>query len=388
LDVRAEFDNLAVKIAFDLRRMGNPGIGRYMKCLVEEILRQAPEHDYLLILAPDAGVIRSSSARVTQISSRAGYYSIREQLELPRVLREHKVDLLHSPHFLLPLLRPCPSVVTIHDVVYIACPQDLESQLGRFYYRAMMRASARLATRIITDSVFSKNEIVRYLHVDPGQITVIYPSVDAGFGRVSDLHVLESVRSKYAIDRDYILYAGIYKGRKNHTGLFRAFQLFLQRGVDAQLVIAGPMNEGERQLRNLAEELGISELVKFTGFVPDSELMALYSAARTYACPSHYEGFGFTVLEAMACGTPVVCSEAASLPEVAGDAALYANPLDVEAFAQALHRVFTNDSLCEELIKRGEKNLRRFSWKQTATRCLKTYDEVIGNAIRETIAFA
>ncbi len=375
-----------MKIAFDLRRMGNPGIGRYMKCLVEEILQQEPKHDYLLILAPEAGAIRSSSARVTRISSRAGYYSIREQVDLPRMLREHNVDLLHSPHFLLPLLRPCPTVVTIHDVVYIACPQDLESQLGRFYYRAMMRASARLATRLITDSVFSKNEIVRYLHVDPAQITVVYPSVDAGFGRVCDPCVLESVRSKYAIDRDYILYAGIYKGRKNHAGLFRAFQLFQHRGVEAQLVIAGPMNEGERRLRNLAEELGISERVKFTGFVPDFELMALYSAARAYACPSNYEGFGFTVLEAMACGTPVVCSEAASLPEVAGDAALYANPLDVEAFAQALHRVFTDDSLREEMIKRGEKNLRRFSWKQAATCCLAAYDDALTGAIRQPVA--
>src|SRR5437667_9866591 len=117
-----------MKIAFDLRRIENPGIGRYMKCLVEEILGRETEHDYLLILAPKAGdAIRSNSKRVQRVHARSHYYSLKEQIEIPRLLRENKVDLLHAPHFLLPLSRPCPAVVTIHDVVYIACAEDLPS---------------------------------------------------------------------------------------------------------------------------------------------------------------------------------------------------------------------------------------------------------------------
>jgi glycosyltransferase involved in cell wall biosynthesis len=289
VDVCSQLDGGSVKIAFDLRRIGNPGIGRYMKCLVEEILSQEPGHDYLLILPADAlGSIRSNSANVTQIPAKSGYYSIREQVELPRILREHKVDLLHSPHFLLPLSRPCPTVVTIHDVVYIACAQDMQSRLGRLYYSVMMHASSRLATRIITDSIFSKNEIVRLLRVDPGKVTVIYPAVDTAFRPVPDSGARRALLSEYGIDREYILYAGIYKGRKNHAGLFRAFQHFLAHGGEAQLVIAGPMNEGEDQLRRLANELRIAKHTVFTGFVTDFDLNALSPFSKPWhaACRS------------------------------------------------------------------------------------------------------
>jgi glycosyltransferase involved in cell wall biosynthesis len=374
-----------MRIAFDLRRIGNPGIGRYMKCLVEAILKQETDNEYLLLVPSDASdIIQSNSANVRRVVARSSYYSFREQIELPQILRTHKVDLLHSPHFLLPLSRPCPAVVTIHDVIYMACPEDLESKLGRLYYRAMMHASARLAVRIITDSIFSKNEIVRYLHVDPAKITVIYPAVDPGFRQISDAVAREAVFSKHGIGGDYIFYTGIYKARKNHAGLLKSFKRFLEFGGNGQLVIAGPLNEGERRLRTLAEELRISKQVIFTGFVDDAELCALYSAARVYACPSLYEGFGFTVLEAMACGTPVVCSEAASLPEVAGDAALRANANDAHAFGEALYQVFTDDDLRREMIGHGRQNLRRFSWEQAAKQCLQTYDEAVGGTISAT----
>lgn len=370
-----------MKIAFDLRRIGNPGIGRYMKCLVEAILKQRTEHEYLLLLPLNHPEISNSNfANVTRVFPRSPYYSIREQIELPRILREQKVDLLHSPHFLLPLSRQCPAVVTIHDVIYLACPEDLPSRLGRAYYTAMMHASARMAKRIITDSEFSKNEIVRYLHVDPEKIAVIYPAVDARFQESCEPAFLESILRKHSIDRDYIFYTGIYKPRKNHEGLLRAFNVFLSSGLDAKLVISGPIGDGERQLRALASTFGISERVIFTGFVDDDELHALYSGARVYACPSLYEGFGFTVLEAMASGIPVVCSRAASLPEVGGDAALYADAENAEEFAKALHAVFADGYLRRELVFCGKQNLSRFSWKSAAELCLQNYDAVLGTS--------
>src|SRR5437899_3958861 len=199
-----------MKIAFDLRRIGNPGIGRYMKCLAEAITAQAPENEYLLILPPGGDDLVNAPG-VEKICPRLKYYSLREQIELPRILGRHKIDLLHSPHFLLPLVRPCPAVATIHDVIYLACPQDLPSRAGRLYYRVMMNACARLATRIITDSEYSRKEIVRYLHADPAKIEVIYPGVDPGFCRVTDAARLDAVRGRYGLDRDYVLCAGVYK---------------------------------------------------------------------------------------------------------------------------------------------------------------------------------
>src|SRR5579864_2172113 len=187
-----------MKIAFDLRRIGNPGIGRYMKCLAEAVTAQAPENEYLLILPP-GGDDLVNAPRAEKICPQLKYYSLREQVELPRILSRHKVDLLHSPHFLLPLLGPCLAVATIHDVIYLACPQDLPSRAGRLYYKVMMNACARMATRLITDSDFSKKEIVRYLHADPAKIEVIYPSVDVKFQRIDDPVRLSAVRARYGI---------------------------------------------------------------------------------------------------------------------------------------------------------------------------------------------
>jgi glycosyltransferase involved in cell wall biosynthesis len=365
-----------MRLAFDLRRIGNPGIGRYMKCLTEAVVAQAPEHEYLLIM-PEGEESLIHAPHIVKISPRLKYYSLREQIELPRILARHKIDLLHSPHFLLPLVRPCPAVATIHDVVYLACRQDLPSRAGRLYYRTMMHACSRLAANIITDSQHSKKEIVRYLGSDPARIEVIYPGVDQQFCRVTDPAQLDAVRSRYGLDRDYILCVGIYKPRKNHAGLLRAFRRVLEGGVSAQLVIAGPMAEGEAVLRRLAAELGVLDRVVFTGFVDEPGLRALYSAARVCVCPSMYEGFGFTVLEAMACGTPVVCSSATSLPEVAGEAALFFDPHRPEEMAGQIFRAFSDAPLRESLIERGWLNVKRFSWTETARQALAVYHQAL-----------
>jgi alpha-1,3-rhamnosyl/mannosyltransferase len=309
------------------------------------------------------------------------YYSFREQFEFPRILSRHKVDLLHSPHFLLPLVRPCPAVATIHDVIYMACPEDLPSLSGRLYYRIMMNAGSRMATRVITDSKHSKDEIVRHLNADPEKIEVVYPAVDPFFQSGFDPAEDASARSKFGIDGDYILSVGIYKPRKNHAGLLKAFKLLLKSGIQSQLVITGPMAEGEPILRALARELGIAQHVIFTGFVNDDDLRALYSGARVYVCPSLYEGFGFTVLEAMACGTPVVCSSSTSLPEVAGKAALYFDPHKPEEMATQLLRALSDDALRAALISDGRSNLLRFNWVETARQTLAVYHQALQSAL-------
>jgi glycosyltransferase involved in cell wall biosynthesis len=368
-----------MKIAFDLRRIKNLGIGRYMKCLVEAILAQHCVNDFLLILPQGAeDVIENAGANAEIIAPPLKYYSIREQVQLPRILRQHKVDLLHSPHFMLPLIRPCPSVVTIHDVIGIACKEDLGSRVGRMYYRGMISAAVRLADRIITDSKFSRDDIVRLLGASPEKIEVVYPGISSTFHKVNVPAELESVRRKYEIEGDYVIYTGIYKPRKNHAALLRAFQLLQSTEPHASLVLVGPLNEGQHALRALADSLGIRrEKVIFTGVVSDSELRILYSAARVYACPSLYEGFGFTVLEAMACETPVVCSRETSLPEVAGDAALYADPRDAEEFGNAMRECFTNAGLRYALIQKGKSNVRRFVWDNAARQTLGVYQDAL-----------
>lgn len=359
-----------------------------MRCLTEALLALSAEHEYLLILPADAAhmIQIPSGARAEQISSKARYYSLREQLEIPRILRDHRVDVLHAPHFNVPLLCPCSRVVTIHDVIYLACPEDLPSWAGRMYYRAMMSSAVRVADQVITDSEFSKEEIRKYLGADR-EIRVIYPGVDPSFAPVDDDAGIRAVCSRYGISGDYVLYTGIYKPRKNHAGLLRAFRRLTDLGVEAPLVIAGPMDEGERDLRQLAEQLKIADRVLFAGFVDDCDLPALYSGARVYACPSLYEGFGLTVLEAMACATPVVCSRETSLPEVAGGAALYADARNAKEFGDALYKAFTDANLRATLRRNGLVNVGRFSWSNTASQTLEIYRRAFGASV-ESVVYA
>lgn len=366
-----------MKIAFDLRRIGNPGIGRYMKGLAEAVIRARPGNEYLLIVPSGfQDDIGSDGKTVRQIRSHAKCYSIREQIEIPRLLVREKVDLLHSPHFNVPVFRPCRLVVTIHDVIYLACSQDLPSAIGKLYYRGMISAAVRLADRVITVSEFSKKDIIRHLKISPEKIEVICPGVDPGFGCASE-DCTRAVRLKYGIAGEYILYTGIFKPRKNHAGLIRAFRYFLDSRGHAQLVIAGPLDGSVADLGSLVSKLQLNGKVVFTGFVNESDLPALYSGARVYACPSVYEGFGFTVLEAMACGAPVVCSPLTSLPEVADDAALYANPNSPQEFGRALVDAFDDASLRQRLIGGGFKNVRRFQWNSAAAQVLEVYDSVL-----------
>ncbi len=365
-----------MKIAFDLRRIKNPGIGRYMKCLVEAVVESAPEHDYLLILPPgEEEAVVSAGPNVEKITPSLKYYSLREQFDLPRILRRKKIDLLHSPHFNIPLIRVCPTVVTIHDVIYLACREDLPSFVGRMYYRAMMAAAVRRADRIITDSEYSKRDIQRFFKAEDDRLDVIYPGVDQCIRKNVDSVKLCEVKNRLGIVSPYLIYTGIYKLRKNHAGLLQAFKTFLNRGGHAQLVIAGPMEDGEDMLRRLAQDLGVADRVVFTGFVQDGDLPALYSGASVYACPSLYEGFGFTVLEAMACGVPVVCSKETSLPEVAGSAALYADARNPQEFGNALYQVFRDQSLRAMLVNKGTNNLQRFQWKHAAEQTLAVYEK-------------
>jgi glycosyltransferase involved in cell wall biosynthesis len=375
-----------MKIAYDLRRIKNPGIGRYMKGLAQAVMAQAPEHEYLLVLPPDSTeAIRTNAPRVEKVSASIAYYSVREQWQLPRLLRRYQVDVLHSPHFNLPLACLCPAIVTIHDVIYLACKRDLPSRLGRMYYRGMMMAAVRRASRVLTDSEFSKRDIVHHLHADPEKIEVVYPGVDQHLQRVTDETRLGALRDRFDLREEYILYTGIYKPRKNHSGLLHAFREFLAAGGRATLVIAGPGAEATATLRQMAAELGVADQVVLVGFVPEEDLAALYSAARLYACPSLYEGFGFTVLEAMACGVPVVCSAETSLPEVAGQAAFYADPRKPQEFAAAMYHAFTSTEVRLRLITEGMANCRRFRWENAARGALASYRQAVGAGAEQAV---
>ncbi len=345
-----------------------------MRCIVEALVHEAPEHEYVLIIPHGLEhLLKLNGAQIKVLPVDVPYYSIREQFAIPAILAKHRVDLFHSTHFVVPVVRTCPVVVNIHDVIYMARREELKSRIGRIYYRCMMPLAAHWSDAVITSCEYTKKEIIYHLGASPDKVFVVPYGIDSRFQRVTDAQSLECVRRKYGISDQYVLYVGIYRERKNHAGLLRAFQHLVQSGIPSQLVIAGPINEAKQELRTLAAELGIEERVLLTGFVADEDLPALYPGARVYACPSLAEGFGLTVIEAMACGTPVVCAQNSSLPEAGGTAALFADITNPQLFAQALYRAFIDDALRQDLIDRGLKHATRFSWKLAAQETLKVY---------------
>jgi glycosyltransferase involved in cell wall biosynthesis len=367
-----------MRIALDLRKIESSGIGRYMRSLVEALLHEGPEHEYLLIVPQGSeGLLRLNGGNGKLIAVDVPYYSIREQIAIPAILAKHKVDLFHSPHFVIPVVQTCPVVVTIHDVIYMARKEELKSRMGRFYYRCMMPLAAHWSNAVITSCEYTKQEIVRLLHANPDRVFVTSFGIDSRFQPVADAGLLDRVRAKYGICGEYILYVGIYRDRKNHAGLLHAFQRLVQTGLSAQLVIAGPINEAKPELQRLASALGIENHLVLTGFVADEDLPVLYSGARVYACPSLAEGFGLTIIEAMACGTPVVCAENSALCEAGGNAALFADVNNPESFAGALERAFTEEELRQELIERGHQHAKQFSWPQAARETLKIYERAM-----------
>jgi glycosyltransferase involved in cell wall biosynthesis len=365
-----------MRIAYDVRRIANPGIGRYMRGLVKAMVGLAPEHEYLVIMAPGTHHLLDADPSVRRINARSGYYSISEQLELPALLRKHNVDILHAPHFVVPAHKACATVVTIHDAIHLVYPQDIGSRVGRVYASWMMRLAASVADRIVTVSEFSKTDLIRFLGAVPEKITVIAAFLEEGMVGVQDRVAIEAIRKRYGIRREYILYAGIYKKRKNHVGLLTAFAELTRQGLDLDLVISGPIAEGKSELTKISHHLGIADRVLFPGFIPEQDMPGLYSGAAVYACPSLYEGFGFTPLEAMSCGVPVVCHNGTSLPEVCGNAALFSDAQRPEMFAHALRQALEDSELRARMIKLGYENARRFSPARSAGATMDLYLEL------------
>ncbi|NOX60956.1 MAG: glycosyltransferase family 4 protein [Chloroflexi bacterium] len=293
--------------------------------------------------------------------------------------RRHPPDVLFVPSHVLPLIGPPRTVVTVHDLGYEYFP-DAHPWRERQYLRWSTRRHARVATHILADSHATKDDLINLYAADPERITVIHPALDPNFIPEKDPNRISYVRVSYGIPArgDYLLHVGELRPRKNLARLLEAFALLRKRLPERRLhlVLAGNPTPESRGLFAKASELGLEEHVRFTGFALPHDLAALYGGAACYVFPSLYEGFGFPALEAQLCGVPLACANTSSLPEVAGEGALYFDPLDVEDMAATLERILTDSSLREQLIARGRENVKRFSWKKAAQKTLSVLEAV------------
>lgn len=352
---------------FVLGRM--TGIGSYLRVLLEHLAAQHPDALVTAIIGADATAIPSDIAAHVHRLPKAPTL-ICDQFFMPRALRWLKADVFFSPYYKTPMFAPCPKVATVHDLIPVQFSDYLQGS-GRLYavvFRAWAGFLARKATTVVTDSEFSKSQLRRLLRLPAKRIHVIPIGLPSDFSPSGSRQNQQTALSRYGIHPPYLLTVGNFLPHKNLPRLVEAYAgLPASLRETTSLVLAGtPCGHGPAQ--PVSRESLRRPGVVFPGFIAPEDLPSIYAGATALVFPSLVEGFGLPVLEAMACGTPVVCARAGSLPEVAGDAALYVDPVDVESIRTGLHRVIEEAPLRYELAARGLARARLFTAQNTTAR--------------------
>ena len=304
---------------------------------------------------------------------------VRIPLTLSKELRRHPVDVLHV-QYTAPPFAPCPVVVTIHDLSFEHLPETFNRR-SVAQLRFTVRRTARKAARILTSSEFSRRDIIETYAINPDRIAVTALAAPTHFAPVENETKLKEIRESYGIERDYILSLGSIQPRKNLVRLIEAYLCLRRIRRDSklpQLVLAGKRGWLDSETFHAADREGCGRDILFTGYVPERDLPALYSGAISFVYPSFFEGFGLPVVEAMQCGVPVIAGNQTSLPEVVGDAGLLFDPFDTKALIDALIRVIDDSELRKMLREKGLRRAKDFSWRTTAQRTLRAYEEVAG----------
>ncbi|HET9177845.1 MAG TPA: glycosyltransferase family 1 protein [Terriglobia bacterium] len=308
----------------------------------------------------------------------APIYTLKEQIQIPAAARGS--DLLHVPHYNVPALYRGPMVVTIHDLTHVTEPGYRNSANAWLYSRPMLKIAAKKALQVITDSEHSKQRIVERLGVKPEKVSAIYLGLGPQFRLLDREKAADDVENALLISRPYLLYVGSLKPHKNLGALLRAFALLRSRGhMNHALLLAGDDRKRRRGVLDDCARLGITGAVRHIPWVSENLLPQLYAAAELVVMPSTSEGFGLPVAEAMACGTPVVCSNAASLSEVGGDAVEYFDPYSVEDMAAAIERVLDSPARRAEMGEKGLRQAAKFTWEECARKHLEVYRRVLAS---------
>jgi glycosyltransferase involved in cell wall biosynthesis len=309
-----------------------------------------------------------------------------EQIGLPRECRRLRLDVLHSPHYTSPVWKTTASVVTIHDMIFFLHP-GFHTRMKGMLFPAIIRRSCRTADHLIADSRSTAADMKRVLgpDLDEHKVTVVPLGVAEYFVPIGDGAAVARVCDAYGIRRDgYLLYVGVLEPRKNIPTLLRAFRHVLSSVPGLQLVLAGQRGWKDGEVFDTIARLSLADSVVVTGHVPEADLPALYNGARVFVYPSLYEGFGLPVLEAMACGTPVVTAATSSTGEVAGDAAVTVDPRDEAALGRALVAASGDSTLRARLRQLGLSRAREFSWQRTARETLAVYRRTATRSPRST----
>jgi len=392
-----------MKIVIDARMINASGIGRYLRNLLEELQKLDKDNEYYILhLKSDYDTLVYHSENFRKVLADFRWYTTAEQLRLPGILRKINPDLVHLPHFNVPILYKGKYVVTIHDLIH----QHHDSQkattkdpvifkIKKIAYNSVFRKAVNGSEKILTPSEFAKEQLIEEWQVDVNKIVVTPEGVDTKIltivTKMSTSREKE-ILEKFGIKQPYIFYVGNAHPHKNVEGLVIAFQMIVSRRANVnhigsglasnlgnlQLVLVGQDSVFWQRIKqsiiSLKEE--IQDNIIFAGEVTDEELVVLYKNANAFVMPSFEEGFGIPILEAMALGCPVVSSNAGSLKEVGGEAALYFDPRDLGDMGDKIEKLLTSEKLRKELIEKGKQRVKLFSWKKMAQQTLGVYNTV------------
>lgn len=352
------------------------GIGRYVLELISHVTQIDHENEYVLFMNKEGfHAFHTKLPKVHKVFVDVPIYSLAEQTKFLRALWKANLDLMHFTHFNAPLFYRRPSIVTIHDLTITFFPgKKRKSWLERFAYQRIIASIIRRAKKIISVSEHTKKDIERLYHVAAEKIAVTHEGVNPKFHPIEDPRLLEEFRTRIGVKEPFLLYTGNWRDHKNLVNLIRAFGLLKRKfNIPHLLVITGKEDPWYPEVKETVAHEKLEGQVRFTGIVPEEDLVLLYNAADVYVFPSFYEGFGLPALEAFACKTPVCASNTASLPEVCGDAAAYFNPRDINDMAAVIAELCQNPAEKEAFIQKGLRRVKQFSWEKMAVETLALY---------------
>ena len=379
------------RIGIDARFYGpvGKGLGRYTKEVVDKVVISDRENEYIVFLSQENfDEFVSDNLKVKKVLADVYWYTLAEQIIMPYLIWRAHLDLMHFPHFNVPVLTPVKFVVTIHDLILTKFPTIRATTLSPLFYKIKNRIyriviwlAIKRAKIVIAVSQFTKDDIVRQFKIKPDKVVVTYEGVSGLLNKkLGGFSNDKEILLGYNISSPFLLYVGNAYPHKNLEGLVKVFSVIHGKRPNLSLVLVGRQDYFYKRVQEFTEKYwGEKSPVIFPGFVPDKNLKFLYSQALAYVFPSFYEGFGLPPLEAMAGGCPVVSSNKSSLPEILGEAAIYFNPEDEGEMIKQIEKIIEDKNLRQELVKRGYEQVKKYSWEKCAQETLGVYGEVLGD---------
>lgn len=371
---------MKIGICAEMIGTGHGGPESYIFNLVKSLMELDKENAYnLYVVRKDVlnNINVPSNFRVSPIRLYNSW--IRNLIIMPFKSLIEPVDILHVQNVVHPCYRG-KLIATIHDLSFEIFPETFTKAM-QFRLSKLVRRTASKADAVLTVSQNTKKDLINLYGIRPEKIEVIYNSYDRIYKPVKEHEMFETIKRKYGLIEKFILYVGALQPRKNITGLIKAWNILRRKyGLEIKLVITGKQAWLSSEIMKAVTNNKYSQDIIYTGYIPKEELPFVFNAAELFVFPSFYEGFGLVVLEAMACGTPVITSNNSSLPEVVGDAGILINPNNCEEIAEAMHNVLTNPELKESMITKGLKRSESFSWNYTAEKTLNIYHKIGKNS--------